>query len=89
MAQGTLPAVLIGRLLELIEFREYLTKTQPDAESRWDNVQELINFAAECAIHDKSSRSTASTKGAGRGEERSNEPDDFEKDQSDDGEYSA
>ncbi|KAJ3478605.1 hypothetical protein NLI96_g9642 [Meripilus lineatus] len=45
---GSLPAVLIGRLVELIEYRDYLTKTQPDADSRWDNVEELMNFAAEC-----------------------------------------
>ena len=40
--------MLIGRLVELIEYRDYLTKTQPDADSRWDNVEELMNFAAEC-----------------------------------------
>lgn len=34
-------------LLDLIHYQEHLKKTQPDADSRWDNVQELITFARE------------------------------------------
>ncbi len=45
--QGMSPSKLIQSLLDLISYGEHLRKTQPDYESRWDNVQELINFAAE------------------------------------------
>lgn len=31
----------------LVEYEDYLKKTQQDWESRWENVQELINFASE------------------------------------------
>lgn len=31
----------------MIHYQEHLKKTQPDADSRWDNVQELITFARE------------------------------------------
>ncbi|KAJ6583195.1 P-loop containing nucleoside triphosphate hydrolase protein [Mycena sp. CBHHK59/15] len=41
------PADLIRRLLELIEYEDHLKKTQPDWESRWENVQELITFASD------------------------------------------
>lgn len=41
------PSKLIQSLLELVKYGEHLRKTQPDYESRWDNVQELINFATE------------------------------------------
>ncbi len=41
------PSKLIQSFLELINYGEHLRKTQPDYESRWDNVQELINFATE------------------------------------------
>ena len=34
-------------MTDSIKYREHLVKTQPDAENRWDNVQELINFASE------------------------------------------
>ncbi|KAI0342822.1 UvrD-helicase-domain-containing protein [Trametopsis cervina] len=41
------PASLLRRLLELIQYEQYLKKTQQDWESRWENVQELISFASE------------------------------------------
>ncbi|KAK7689081.1 hypothetical protein QCA50_007772 [Cerrena zonata] len=44
---GESPSSLIRRLLELIHYQAHLKKTQPDADSRWDNVQELITFARE------------------------------------------
>ncbi|KAJ7499466.1 P-loop containing nucleoside triphosphate hydrolase protein [Mycena latifolia] len=44
---GASPADLIRRLLELVEYEDHLKKTQPDWESRWENVQELITFASE------------------------------------------
>ena len=34
-------------MLELTEYQAHLQKTQPDWESRWDNVEELLNFATE------------------------------------------
>lgn len=46
-AQGASPASLIRRLLALTRYEEHLRKTQEDADSRWQNVQELINFASE------------------------------------------
>jgi len=33
--------------VELLEYEDYLRRTQPDWESRWENVQELITFASE------------------------------------------
>lgn len=45
--QGTSPAELIKELIELIGYEAYLTKTQPDWETRWENVQELITFATD------------------------------------------
>ncbi|KAJ7477279.1 P-loop containing nucleoside triphosphate hydrolase protein [Mycena galericulata] len=45
--QGTSPADLIRRLLDLIEYEDHLKKTQPEWESRWENVQELITFASD------------------------------------------
>ncbi|KAF9565266.1 UvrD-helicase-domain-containing protein [Agrocybe pediades] len=41
------PSVLITRLVDLINYEEYLKKTQQDWDSRWENVQELITFATE------------------------------------------
>lgn len=40
-------ADLIRNLTELIHYDEYLQRSQSDADSRWENVQELINFAEE------------------------------------------
>ncbi|KAJ7283248.1 P-loop containing nucleoside triphosphate hydrolase protein [Mycena rebaudengoi] len=45
--EGASPPDLIRRLLELTEYEDHLKKTQPDWESRWENVQELITFASE------------------------------------------
>ncbi|KAF9507163.1 hypothetical protein BS47DRAFT_1304360 [Hydnum rufescens UP504] len=38
---------LIRNLLELIEYQEHLKSTQPDWETRWENVRELITFASQ------------------------------------------
>ncbi|KAG5634226.1 hypothetical protein H0H81_002799 [Sphagnurus paluster] len=45
--KGTSPADLIRKLVDLVEFESHLRKTQPDWESRWENVKELITFASE------------------------------------------
>ena len=45
--EGMSPTKLITALVELIQYGEHLRKTQPDHESRWENVQELMNFASE------------------------------------------
>ncbi|KAF9814441.1 hypothetical protein IEO21_05105 [Rhodonia placenta] len=47
---GMQPPDLIRRFLDLIDYKSHLMKTQPDWESRWDNVQELINYASEVEI---------------------------------------
>ncbi|PSR75571.1 hypothetical protein PHLCEN_2v9051 [Hermanssonia centrifuga] len=44
---GEYPEQLIRQLLDLIKYQDHLKKTQQDFEGRWDNVQELINFATE------------------------------------------
>jgi len=41
------PAQLINKLIELIGYEEHLKKSQPDWDTRWENVQELINFASD------------------------------------------
>jgi DNA helicase-2/ATP-dependent DNA helicase PcrA len=48
--QRTSPADLLRHLLLLIDYAEYLKKTQTDWESRWANVEELINFATEVGL---------------------------------------
>lgn len=40
-------ASLIRQLLELLDYQLYLQRTQEDWATRWENVQELINFASE------------------------------------------
>ncbi|KAF9468047.1 UvrD-helicase-domain-containing protein [Collybia nuda] len=45
--QGTSPGDLIRHVVEFIGYEDHLKKTQPDWESRWENVQELITFASE------------------------------------------
>ncbi|OBZ72374.1 ATP-dependent DNA helicase PcrA [Grifola frondosa] len=45
--EGTAPSKLIRCLLALVKYEDHLRKTQPDWQSRWDNVLELINFASE------------------------------------------
>ena len=45
--EGMGPSDLLKKLVELTQYEEHLRKTQQDWESRWQNVQELINFASE------------------------------------------
>ncbi|KAJ7713348.1 P-loop containing nucleoside triphosphate hydrolase protein, partial [Mycena maculata] len=45
--EGASPSDLIRRLLDLIEYEDHLKKTQPEWESRWENVQELVTFASD------------------------------------------
>ncbi|KAG7451185.1 UvrD-helicase-domain-containing protein [Guyanagaster necrorhizus] len=45
--KGVLPSALIRKLLKLIDYQEHLHKTQPEWETRWENVQELITFASD------------------------------------------
>ncbi|KAI0671645.1 UvrD-helicase-domain-containing protein [Trametes maxima] len=45
---GIAPSKLINALAEEINYKEHLLKVHgPDCDSRWDNVQELVNFASE------------------------------------------
>ncbi|KIK45214.1 hypothetical protein CY34DRAFT_78359 [Suillus luteus UH-Slu-Lm8-n1] len=44
---GMEPAQLIAKLLERIDYQEHLKKSQPDWDTRWENVQELISFASD------------------------------------------
>lgn len=44
--RGESAADLIRRLIDLIGYEEHLKKSQPDWETRWENVQELISFAS-------------------------------------------
>lgn len=37
---------LIQRLLLLINYEAHLKKSQKDWETRWENIQELVNFAS-------------------------------------------
>jgi hypothetical protein len=41
---------ILQSLLKLIDYSDHLKKTQTDWESRWANVEELINFATEIGI---------------------------------------
>ncbi|ELU41157.1 ATP-dependent DNA helicase [Rhizoctonia solani AG-1 IA] len=45
-SEGVLAADLIRRTVDDIGYEAHLQRTQPDWETRWENVQELINFAA-------------------------------------------
>ncbi|CAE6527716.1 unnamed protein product [Rhizoctonia solani] len=49
-AEGVLAADLIRRTVDAIGYEAYLQRTQPDWETRWENVQELVNFAAGVEI---------------------------------------
>ncbi|KAG8727022.1 hypothetical protein FRC12_022865, partial [Ceratobasidium sp. 428] len=49
-AEGVHAADLIKRTVDEIGYEAYLQRTQPDWETRWENVQELINFAAGFAL---------------------------------------
>ncbi|KAF7791687.1 hypothetical protein EIP86_002710 [Pleurotus ostreatoroseus] len=44
---GENPGDIVKRLIELIEYQDHLKKHNDDWESRWDNVDELVNFASE------------------------------------------
>ncbi|KAJ3866024.1 P-loop containing nucleoside triphosphate hydrolase protein [Lentinula novae-zelandiae] len=46
-SESARPSDLIRRLVGLISYEDHLRKTQPDWESRWENVQELITFASD------------------------------------------
>ncbi|THV07389.1 UvrD-helicase-domain-containing protein [Dendrothele bispora CBS 962.96] len=48
--EGTSPADLIRRLVEVIGYQDHLRQTQPDWETRWENVQELITFASDVNV---------------------------------------
>ena len=50
--QGASPADLIRRLLDLVKYEEYLKHKDSDWATRWENVQELINFATEVPSKD-------------------------------------
>ena len=50
MVQGAPVSDLIRRLLLLINYEAHIKKTQHDWETRWENVEELINFASPLAI---------------------------------------
>lgn len=41
------PGDIVKRLIELTEYQEHLKKHHDDWESRWENVEELVNFASE------------------------------------------
>lgn len=46
-SENASPSDLIRRLVELISYEDHLRKTQPDWDTRWENVQELITFASD------------------------------------------
>ncbi|TFK20286.1 P-loop containing nucleoside triphosphate hydrolase protein [Coprinopsis marcescibilis] len=46
-SEGMGPSDLIRKLVDLLEYKEHLKKTQQDWETRWENVNELITFAKE------------------------------------------
>ena len=50
MTQGAPVSDLIRRLLLLIDYEAHIKKSQQDWETRWENVQELINFASPVVI---------------------------------------
>ncbi|KAG8981096.1 hypothetical protein FRC05_003996 [Tulasnella sp. 425] len=41
---------IIRRIIELVHYEAYLHKHHSDSESRWENLQELINFAEESGL---------------------------------------
>lgn len=47
VSQGIAPSKLVNAVVDTINYADHLRKTQPDCDSRWDNVQELVNFASE------------------------------------------
>ncbi|KIM27560.1 hypothetical protein M408DRAFT_24487 [Serendipita vermifera MAFF 305830] len=57
--KGISVASLIRELLMQLDYAEHLKKTQPDWESRWENVRELITFATESSTAQVSSQSNS------------------------------
>lgn len=49
--------------MELLEYEDYLRRTQPDWESRWENVQELITFASEVEVGEVDEQETSAEGG--------------------------
>jgi hypothetical protein len=45
---------LVQFVLDETSYEEHLKRTQKDFESRWENVQELINFATQIQFEDNS-----------------------------------
>ncbi|KAF8602376.1 UvrD-helicase-domain-containing protein [Ceratobasidium sp. AG-I] len=66
-AEGVHAADLIRRTVEAIGYEAYLQRTQSDWEARWENVQELVNFAAGVGASEEGSSSDA--EGGGEDEE--------------------
>ncbi|KAL5640278.1 hypothetical protein ACGC1H_007523 [Rhizoctonia solani] len=58
-AEGILAADLIRRTVDAIGYEAYLQRTQPDWQTRWENVQELVNFAAGVEIPEPEDSITA------------------------------
>lgn len=54
-------AALIQELLMQLGYAEHLQKTQPDWESRWENVRELITFATESTSQVSSEPATSAS----------------------------
>ena len=44
---GAGPDAIVRRLLKLVQYEEHLKKHHEDWETRWENVEELVNFASE------------------------------------------
>ncbi|KAE9400182.1 UvrD-helicase-domain-containing protein [Gymnopus androsaceus JB14] len=64
-SENASPSDLIHRLVELISYEEHLRKTQPDWDTRWENVQELITFASDVQSDLQDSPSTVETQEPG------------------------
>ncbi|HUD21053.1 MAG TPA: UvrD-helicase domain-containing protein [Candidatus Saccharimonadales bacterium] len=41
------PSVILEKLLSVIKFREFLHDGTPEGESRWENVEEMLNLSTE------------------------------------------
>lgn len=46
-ASGAMPTDLIRELVKAIGYEDHLRKTEPEWETRWENVRELITFAGD------------------------------------------
>ena len=58
---------ILHSLLKSIDYSEHLKKTQTDWESRWANVEELINFATEVGIDSENGRNMPTEHSRGSG----------------------